>query len=85
MDDRAQFIRGRPTEKYNMNCVVGTVKRPASMMIWSVISAKCQGNGKALRRRGNYAVGPISEGSGDKVAPPAARMIWQWRQSVHAR
>ncbi|CAK9801759.1 Transposable element Tcb2 transposase [Anthophora quadrimaculata] len=43
MDDRAQFVRRRPTEKYDMDCVVRTVKRPASVMIWSVISAKGMG------------------------------------------
>ncbi|CAK9806271.1 Transposable element Tcb2 transposase [Anthophora plagiata] len=43
VDDRTQFIRRRPTEKYNIDCVVRTVKRPASVMIWSVISAKGMG------------------------------------------
>ncbi|CAK9810828.1 Transposable element Tc1 transposase [Anthophora plagiata] len=43
MDNRAQFIRRRPIETYNMDCAVKTVKRPASVMIWSVITAKEMG------------------------------------------
>lgn len=80
MDDRGQFIRRRPTEKYNMDCVVRTVKHPVSVMIWSVISAKGMGRLYVVE-----VAGPISEGSGDKVAPLAARMVWQSTQGVHAR
>lgn len=40
MDDKAQFVRRRPGEKYNTDCVIKKVKHPTSVMIWSVISGK---------------------------------------------
>lgn len=40
MDDKAQFVRRRPNEKYNTDCVIKTVKHPVSVMVWSIISGK---------------------------------------------
>lgn len=40
MGDKSQFVRRRPGEKYNPDCVVKTVKHPVSVMVWSVISGK---------------------------------------------
>lgn len=40
LDDKSQFVRRRPDEKFNSDCVVKTVKHPISVMVWSVISSK---------------------------------------------
>jgi transposase len=40
LDDKAQFVRRRPGEELDRNCIVETVKHPTSVMIWSCISSK---------------------------------------------
>lgn len=43
MENKAQFVRRRVGEKFNADCVRGTVKHPTKVMIWSVISGKGTG------------------------------------------
>lgn len=37
---KTQSVRRRPSEKYNEDCVIKTIKHPTSVMIWSVICGK---------------------------------------------
>ena len=43
MMNKSQYVRRRPGEKFNPDCVVSTVKHPTKVMIWSVISGKGTG------------------------------------------
>lgn len=40
LTDKKQYVKRRPGEKFNEDCVVKTIKYPPSVMIWSVISSK---------------------------------------------
>ncbi|GFX87325.1 uncharacterized protein TNCV_3368951 [Trichonephila clavipes] len=42
LQNKAQFVRRRG-EKFHSDCVVQTLKHPAKIMIWSVISGKGTG------------------------------------------
>lgn len=43
MMHKSQYVRRRPGEKFNPDCVASTVKHPTKVMIWSVISGKGTG------------------------------------------
>ena len=40
LSDKATFVRRRPGEEFNLECLVNTVKHPTTVMVWSVISGK---------------------------------------------
>ena len=40
MCDKGQFVRRRLNEEIHPDCVVSTVKHPAFVMVWSIISRK---------------------------------------------
>lgn len=40
LNDKSTFVRRRPGEEYDPDCIVNTVKHPTSVMVWSVISGK---------------------------------------------
>lgn len=43
LSDRSQYVKRRPEEKYNQDCVRKTVKHPTSVMIWGCISSEGMG------------------------------------------
>ena len=43
MGQQPQYIRRRPGEKFNVECISPTVKHPTKVMVWSVISGKGTG------------------------------------------
>ena len=43
MGQQPQYVRRRPEEKFNVECISPTVKHPTKVMVWSVISGKGTG------------------------------------------
>ena len=43
MMDKTAFVRRRTNEKFHPDCIVETVKHPASVMIWSAICGQAEG------------------------------------------
>ena len=76
MMDKTAFVRRRTNEKFHPNCIVETVKHPASVMIWSVICG--QGAGRLYKVVGTMRQNQYKEVLENQLLPQMA----DWSKNV---
>ena len=76
MMDKTAFVRCRRNEKFHPDCIVETVKHPASVIIWSVICG--QGAGRLYKVVGTMRQDQYKEVLEDQLLPQMA----DWSKNV---